>query len=95
MVSKTIAFIDFLASILRRGGGHINSLISLETFRFQDEDDVVYEIWLKVFFAYFQNIDSPEIFILPLFTKKISTVTFSEGGYTLSRSQNDKISDIW
>ena len=42
-----------------------------------------------------QNIDSPESFILPFFTKKFSTVTVSEGGYALSRSQNDKASNIW
>ena len=65
----------------------------LETFRFKDEDE--YEIWLKVFFAYSQNVDSPESFILPFFTGKVSTVTFSEGGYSLSGSQNDKTSNIW
>ena len=47
------------------------------------------------FFAYSENIDSPESFILPFFTRKARTVTFSEGGYTLSRSQNDKTSNIW
>ena len=36
------------------------------------------------FFAYSQNIDSPERFILPFFTRKVSTATFSEGGYALS-----------
>ena len=46
------------------------------------------------FFAYSQNIDIPESFILPFFTRKVSTVIFSEGGYTLSRSQNDKTSNI-
>ena len=46
------------------------------------------------FFAYSQNTDSPESFILPFFTRKVSTVTFSEGGCTLSRSQNDKPSNI-
>ena len=39
------------------------------------------------FLAYSQNIDSPESVILPFFTRKVSTVTFSEGGYVLSRSQ--------
>ena len=43
------------------------------------------------FFAHSQNIDFPESFILPFLTRKVSTVTFSEGGYTLSRSQNDKL----
>ena len=46
------------------------------------------------FFAYSANMDSPESFILPFFTGKLSTVTFSGGGYTLSRSQIDKTSNI-
>ena len=46
------------------------------------------------FFTYFQNIDSPESFILPFFTGKVSTVIFSEDGYALSRSKNDKTSNI-
>ena len=32
------------------------------------------------FFAYSQNIDSPDSFILPFFIWKVSTVIFSEGG---------------
>ena len=71
----------------------------IETFRFEDEesdeDDYEYEIWLKVFFAYSLNIDSPGSFILPYLTRKVSSVIFSEGGYALSRSQNDKTSTIW
>ena len=47
------------------------------------------------FFAHSQNIDFPESFILPFLTRKVSTVTFSEGGCTLSRSQNNKTSNIW
>ena len=31
-------------------------------------------------------------FILPFFTRKVRTVTFSEEGYSLSRSQNNKTS---
>ena len=46
------------------------------------------------FFAYSENMDSPESFILPFFTGNLSTVTFSGGGYTLSRSQIDKTSNI-
>ena len=67
----------------------------LETFRFEDEDDYVYEIWLKVFSHILKNIDSPESFILPFFTRKVSTVILSEWGYALSRSQNDKTFNIW
>jgi len=42
--------------------------------------------WLRVrdltwsFFASSQNIDFPESFILPFFTRKVSVVIFSEGG---------------
>ena len=43
----------------------------------------------------YENIVSSKSFISPFFTRKVSTVKFSEGGYTLSRSQNDKTSNIW
>ena len=46
-------------------------------------------------FAYSQNIDFPESFILLFFTRKVRTVTLSVGDYTLSRLQNDKTSNIW
>ena len=36
---------------------------------------------LSFFFAYSQNIDFPESFILPFFTWKVNTVVFSEEGY--------------
>ena len=62
-------------------------LLLLETFRFKDKDDYEYEIWL---FTYSQNIDSPESFILPVFSIKVNTATLNEGGYTLSWSQKDK-----
>ena len=55
--------------------------IQLETFRFKDEDEDEYEY---VFFAYSQSIDSSESFILPFVTRIVNTLTFSEGGYTLS-----------
>ena len=66
----------------------------LETFRFEAEDDYEYEILYKSIFAHSQNLDSPESLILPFFTRKVSTVIFSEEGYVLSRSQNDKTSNI-
>ena len=78
-----------------RRQGLISMLVVLKTFKFKDEDDYKYDIWLKVLLAYSENIDSPESFILPFLTRKVSTVTFSEGGYTLSWSQNDKTSNIW
>ena len=59
---------------------------AIETFKFEDQDDDEYEIGLKVFFA--------ESFILPFFTRKVSTVIFSEGDYAPFRSQNDKTSNI-
>ena len=46
------------------------------------------------FFAYSQNIGSPES-LSHFVSRKVSTVAFSEGGYTLSRSQNDKTCNIW
>ena len=39
--------------------------------------------------------DFPESFSLPFFTRKVSTVIFSEGGYAFSRWQSDKTSNIW
>ena len=42
------------------------------------------KIDLKLFRMITQNIDSPESFNLPFFTRKVSTVTFSEEGCTLS-----------
>ena len=47
----------------------------IESFRF--EEDYEYEIWLN-FFASSQNVDFPESFILPFFSRKVSTVTLSE-----------------
>ena len=70
-------------------------LEKIETFRFKDADYCEYGIWLKVFFAYSQNTDSPESLILPFFTRTISTVTLSVGGYTLSWSPSDKTFNIW
>ena len=67
----------------------------LETFSFKDENGLRVRDLTQSFFAYSQNIDSPESFILPFFIRKVSTVIFSEGGYALSRSQKDKTSNIW
>ena len=51
----------------------------IESFRFEDEYD--YEIKLKKR----KKIDTPESFILLfLFTEKVSTVMYTEGGYTVS-----------
>ena len=47
------------------------------------------------FFRVFSNVDFPESVIWPFFTRKVSTVIFSEGGYVLSRSQNYITSNIW
>ena len=69
-----------------------NRLLIIETFRFKDEND--YDL-TSSFFAYSQNIVFRESFSLPFFTRKVSTVILSEGGYALSRSQNDKTSNVW
>ena len=66
---------------------------AIETFKFEDQDDYEYEIGLKVF-SRILKIDSPESFILPFFTRRVSTVIFSEGGYAPSRSQNDKTFNV-
>ena len=57
----------------------VRILARIEIFRFKDEKDYEYT-----------RFDSREKFVLPFFTRKVSTVIFSEGGYALSRSQNDK-----
>ena len=41
------------------------------------------KIDLKLFRIITKNIDSPESFNLPFFTRNVSTVIFSEGSYTL------------
>ena len=48
------------------------------------------------FFRLFSNYRLPGKLHSKIFTGKVSTVTFSEfeGGYTLSRSQNDKTTNI-
>ena len=45
------------------------------------------------FFRVFSKYRLPVI-DLPFFTRKVSIVIFSEGGYTLSRTQNDKTFNI-
>ena len=49
------------------------------------------------FLTYSQKIDYPENFIVLFFPpeKLALSVIFIEGGYALSRSQNDKTSKIW
>ena len=70
-------------------------LHKLDTFRLNGWERLRVRDLTSSFFAYSQNIDSPESFILPFFTRKVSTVTFSEGGCTLSWSQNDKTFNSW
>ena len=61
----------------------------IETFRFEDEDDYKYEIWLEVFSGLLK-ISLPGKLHFTIFTRKVSIVIFSEGDYALSRKQNDK-----
>ena len=50
---------------------------------------------MNFFLAYTPKIDTPESFIsLIFFTRKVTTVLFIEEGPDLSRSQNDKTSNI-
>ena len=53
---------SFLGSGFAQIFGQIVSII--ETFRFGDENDYEYEIWLKVLFTYSLKIDIPESFIV-------------------------------
>ena len=46
------------------------------------------------FFRLLSNYRLPGKLHLPYFTRKVSTVILSEGRYALSRSQNDKTSNI-
>ena len=92
-VSRKVRQKGFRATDTSNGSELLALLI--ETFRLKDEDNYEHEIWIKVDTRILKIIDSPESFISPFFTRKVSTVTFSEGGYTLSRSQNDKTSNIW
>ena len=48
------------------------------------------------FLTYSQKIDYPENFMVLFSPEKLAlSVIFIEGGYALSRSQNDKTSKIW
>ena len=53
----------------------------IETF--EEVNDCEYDIWPRKASLYFFLAES------------VSTVTFIEGGLALSRSQNDKFSNIW
>ena len=55
----------------------------METFIFKDEDHYGYEIDLK-FFRLFSKYRLPGKLYFAIFTRKVSTATFSEGGYDLS-----------
>ena len=61
----------------------------LESFRLEDEDDCEYETQLNVFLRTVEKHATPESFIVPFFTRKISGVTFIGEGLALSRWQND------
>ena len=67
----------------------------LETFRFEDENDYEYEIWMKDVLAYSPKVDSPSFASLYFrITRKVSTVILMEGGLALSHLQIDKASKI-
>ena len=69
--------------------------LKLETFWFEDENDSRVRDLHDFKFLRILKIVSPESFILLFFSVKVITVILSEGGYVLSLSQNDKISNIW
>ena len=67
---------------------------SLESFRFEDEDNYDVRFDLK-FIRVFSKYGLPgKLHFTIIFTGKVSTVIFSEGGYALSQSQNDKTSNF-
>lgn len=57
---------------------HTLTIKQIENITLEDEDVYGDKISLEVFFAYSQEIDTPESFILPFFTK-VSRVICSEG----------------
>ena len=59
---------------------NIGTQKSIETFRFEKENDYEYDICFKDFLACCQKIDIPKFFIVLLFTRKVSTVIVIEGG---------------
>ena len=66
------------------------------SFRLNVQEREEEGIWLYVF-SRILNIYTPRKASFYHFSpeKLASTVNFSEGGYTLSRSKNDKTSNIW
>ena len=66
---------------------------SLNCTPLEDEVNYEYEIWLKVF-RVFSKYKLPWWLHCTIFTRKVTTITCSEGGYTLSQSQNDKTTNI-
>ena len=63
--------------------------LTLESFKFKDEDDYEYEIQLNVFSRTVEKHSARESFIVQFFTRKISRVTFVGEGLALSGLQND------
>ena len=53
-----------------RGQQKRHTLFTIESFRFDDENDYEYEIQLQVFFSYYQKTDTPESLIVLLIHRK-------------------------
>ena len=70
--------------------GQIVSII--ESFRFGDENDYEYEIWLKVLFAYSLKIDTPESFIVLFSPQKLPLLSLLQ---EVKPSTGRKTSSIW
>ena len=67
---------------------------SLESFRFKDEDNYDVRFDSK-FISVFSKYRLPrKLHFTIIFTGKVSTVIFSEGGYALFRLPNDKTSNF-
>ena len=65
----------------------------IETFRFWDENNYEYQIWLKVFSRILKSWTPRKASLHFFSTKKISTVIFNKRALAISRRQNDKTSN--
>ena len=65
------------------------NFVPLETYRFKEEDDYEYKIWLDVFSRILKIKTSRKASFYLFSLEKLALLPLVKGGYTLSRSQND------
>ena len=67
----------------------------IETFRLEDENDYEYKTLTFTFYRVFsKNLHRGKFHCTFLLLEKVITVILIERGYALSRSQNDKTSNV-